>query len=310
MEARLMNKKKPLPKIKRQSGGVRFQLVDRDIEILQALNRYRFLQTGQIRTLLFPQNTTLQSTQRRLKYLYHNKYINRIIPLFQVGQGSPETAYYLDKKGIALLEDQGEEIGSYARPGQISFQYLTHSLAISQFRVNLEVALKDHPIIELHRFVADYEIKGQTEAAIGKHKYKLFDQVQHPISKESYTVYPDALIILKTKPDQKPYQRLLFLEQDQGTESLTRIKEKTTGYALYKKQDIFKKFGKFDTFTVLVITTSERRAANMRHFLTDVDGSDLVLITDAKKITAETILSELIWMDSKLELRAIVKRKE
>ena len=48
---------KPLAKFKRSPDRVAFQMTDRDIEILQALNRYRYLRTGQIHELLFGENS-------------------------------------------------------------------------------------------------------------------------------------------------------------------------------------------------------------------------------------------------------------
>lgn len=303
------NRKKPLPKIRRKNN-VPMLLVDRDLEILKALSRYRYMRTSQIKRLVFPNNKSAQSTQRRLKFLYHNRFIGRIVPLFQIGLGSGETAYYLDQKGAAVLEDQDVELGVYAKPNKVKYQFLNHALDISDFRVKLELSLQDHPVIELHRFIADFELKSFTEIAIGKRKYKLWERLEHPLSKESYVVYPDALIILKTKPDQKPYQRLLFLEVDRATETLSVIKDKVVGYNLYKKLGIFKKFGNFDTFTVLLQTTSQKRANNIRHALTDVEGGELVYVTSVDKVDEITILQGQIWLNSNLEVKAIVKKKE
>jgi hypothetical protein len=296
-----------LPKHERATKRVAFVLTDRDVEILRAVNRYRYLRTGQIRRLVFPENTTEQSARRRLKYLFHNGYLGRVMPFVRVGEGSSETAYYLDRAGRDILQQGGEEIAAYAAGGQVKHQFLDHALDISEFRVHLELALADHPAVEIHRFTADFEVKAHTTDAVGKRRYKLFDEVAHPVSKESYVVYPDALIVLRGKGSLEQYQRLYFVEIDRGTEGLNVIKDKIIGYSLYLKQNVFAKFGKFKGFVVLFQTNSKKRADNIRHFLTGVDGAELVWITDASQVTQETIATAPIWQDHERKARAILK---
>ena len=299
-----------LPKHERAGKSVAFVLTDRDIEILRAVNRYRYLRTGQIKRLVFPENTTEQSARRRLKYLFHNGYLGRVMPFVRVGEGSSETAYYVDKAGRDILQQAGEEIAAYATGGQVKHQFLDHALDISEFRVHLELALADHPTVEMHRFTADFEVKTHTANAIGKRRYKLFDEVAHPVTKESYVVYPDALIVLKGKGSLEQYQRLYFVEIDRGTEGLNVIKDKIIGYSLYLKQNVFAKFGKFKTFVVLLQTNSAKRAENIRHFLTGIDGAELVWISEAGQVKQETIVISPIWQDHELKMRTILKGQE
>ena len=299
--------KEYLPKHERAIKPVTFVLTDRDIEILRAVNRYRYLRTGQIKRLVFSENTTEQSARRRLKHLFHNGYLGRVMPFVRVGEGSSETAYYVDKAGRDILQQAGEEIAAYATGGQVKHQFLDHALDISEFHVHLELALSVHPTVEIHRFTADFEVKTHTANAIGKRRYKLFDEVAHPITKESYVVYPDALIVLKGKGSLEQYQRLYFVEIDRGTEGLNVIKDKIIGYSLYLKQNVFAKFGKFKTFTVLLQTNSAKRAENIRHHLTGVDGSELVWVSDAGQVKQETIATSPIWQDHELKMRAILK---
>lgn len=296
-----------LPKHVRAGKEVAFVLTDRDLAILCVVNRYRYARTGQIKRLVFPDNTTEQSARRRLKYLFHNGYLGRVMPFVRIGEGSSETAYYLDKSGRAVLEQAGEEITPYPTGGQVKHQFLDHALDISEFRVHLELALADHPAVEIKRFTADFEAKGHTVNAIGKKKYKLYDEVTHPVTREPYIVYPDALIVLQGKGKFENYQRLYFLEIDRGTEGLNVIKDKITGYSLYLKQNVFAKFGKFQTFTVLLQTNSKKRAENIRHHLTGVDGTELVWITDANQVSQNTVASGAVWQDYELKTRAIVK---
>ncbi len=76
-----------LPRFERQPG-VPFVLTERDIEMLKVINRYRYLRTGQIKRLVFPDNASLQSTRRRLRGLYHNGSMNRMVPEAEVAHPS------------------------------------------------------------------------------------------------------------------------------------------------------------------------------------------------------------------------------
>jgi len=301
-------KKACLPKYKRQSGGVPFVITERDIEIMRAVNRYRYLKTSQIKRLLFPENKAIDSARRRLKYLFHNKFLGRVTPFVRIGEGAEETAYFLDKAGIELLQDSGEEIHFLQKQGgQVRHRFLSHALDISEFRLNLELAIQSHPVISLQRFTADFEMKEHTKKAIGKKIYKLYDEAIHPVNKKRYVVYPDALIILRGKGEYEKFQRLYFIEIDRGTETLSRIRDKVIGYSLYLKQKIFTKFGKFSAFKVLFQTNSEKRAENIRNALVNLEGTELIWITDVSRISDDTLLSAPVWEDHEMKEKTILK---
>jgi hypothetical protein len=284
-----------------------FLLTDRDIDILRAVNRYRYLRTGQIHRLIFPNCHSNQSARRRLKYLYHNTFLERIIPYIQAGKGSGEIAYFLGKNGFELLQEEGEAFPPYSKEGRVSRLFLNHALDISEFRLILERSLSGNAIVGLKRFTADFELKGHIENAVGKKRYKLFDEVKHPVNRESYFVHPDALIILQGKGEFRDFQKLYFLEIDRGTESHSRIRDKVIGFNLYLKLGIFQKFGKFDRFLVLFQTSSAKRADNIRKLLLDQEGSDLVWVTDVSRVSEETLLHGKIWQDDTLEYRSLLK---
>ena len=131
---------------------------------------------------------------------------------------------------------------------------------------------------------------------------------------QSFIVYPDVLFILKShvpneKGELEEVQRLFFVEIDMNTEAHTVIKEKITGFSLYKEQNIFRKWGKFDSFFVLIQTTTPERAKNIRHHLTSVDGTKLVWVSDAETIKKQGILDP-VWINYKLEMRVIAQKKQ
>ena len=300
-----------LPRFERQPGRA-FQLTERDIEILKAINRYRYLRTGQVKRLVFTDNTSLQSTRRRLRFLYHDGYIARMVPYTRAGHGGEEVAYHLDKRGEATLQDLGIEVLRPTKTGQVRPTFLLHALELSEFRVNLELALRSRDDLALTRFVADFELKSHVHGRRDRRHYRLFDEVQHPTTKRSYVVYPDGLIILAASHPaaDETAKALYFLEIDRGTEGLRIIRDKFLGYRLYQEQGRFQKYGKFSKFRLLFQTTGAKRAANMAAALHDYQGSDMVLITTRDQVTASTVLSEPIWRDTAGELHALLKEEQ
>lgn len=169
-----------LSRRKRQPKAVAFKLVERDLEILRTLVRYKYLRTSQIKRLHFSENASIQSARRRLKYLFHHGYVGRIEALVKPGSGAAETAYFIKAKGIEFLDDEFPNLVLPKKRDRVKPQYLNHALDVSEFQLVLEQALQDHPTAELHRFVADHELKDKASKAVGRQRYKLFDQVQHP----------------------------------------------------------------------------------------------------------------------------------
>lgn len=294
-------------KYKRDMAPRNFILTARDFEILKAVSRYRYLQTNQIKRLLFAGNKDNQAARNRLRRLYDHGYLGRIQPYVRIGEGeNADIAYYLERKGHEQLEGEGVPIPNYATGAQVKHQFLQHALDVSEFRLNLELALADSPIVEIERFTADFELKPDTRKLIGKERYALYGTVAHPVTKQSYIVYPDALIILRGKGKHADVRRLLFVEIDRSTEGLNAIKDKVTGYAIYKDRGLVSRHGVAD-FRVLFQTNTEQRAQSIRRFLTGVDGTELVWITAAAQVTQDTIVTSPIWQDHELKTRAILK---
>lgn len=288
-------KPQSLPQLQRRPSKAKFILTERDTEILNALGRYRYLRTSQISRLIFPQNSTLQSARRRLKYLYHHGYVGRIQPMVQVGHGDGEMAYYLEKVGRTLLDD--DTLPNYSHKSQVKQIFLQHALDVSEFYLNLELSAKALPNIELHRIITDFELKSHTHNAIGKHRYRLFDEVQDPIGKRKIVVHPDLMFILRSEgKNSKIYKRLYFVEIDRGTEGLRVLRDKFTGYHLYKREGIFKKFGDFDDFRVLVQTNSEKRMGNIVDLAGEFEEVVEVWVGYEIAISTNDILTDGIWM--------------
>ena len=306
MKTLLSNKR--LPTDKRKPQEVKFVPTSRDIEILKALNEFRYLKTGQIKRLIFSDNGSMQSTTRRLKYLYHHNYISRLHAYVSPGKGSQETTHYLGNEGIKTLQALGESVRIYKKNSKAKYMFLQHACDLSEFRLLLTLALKANSDISLDQFIADFEMKAGTDKRIGNNRYKLFSKHIHPANKQSYKVYPDGLIHLSTIVNDKKYNQLYFLEIDRGTEGLQVIRDKITGYNIYLKQEIYKKFGNFQGFKVLIQTSSKKRATNIQNTLIDHEGAHFVLVTAVQNVNEKTILNEQIWSNHLGEKKSVLKR--
>lgn len=283
-----------LPKLGRNPSALTFVLTERDLHILDALARYRYLRTGQIARLVFPGRSTLQSARRRLKYLYHAGYVGRIQPLSQEPLGHAEMAYFLERAGAALLDE--DVLPRFSRQHHVKPMFLRHALDVSEFRLRLELAAQTLPHIDVQRVIMDHELKSHTENAVGKRRYRLFDDVLDPIGKRKLVVHPDMMFILRaTTEGGKTFQRLFFVEIDRGTEGLAVIQDKLTGYALYQRERIFRKFGDFDGFRVLIQTNADRRARNIVELVERFEGNVDAWVTSEASETHDDVLTSPSW---------------
>ena len=81
-----------------------FTLTARDLEILETVHKYRYLEARHIRALVKGSD---QQITRRLQGLFHNRYVGRFLPpqrmRLDLEQGSPLIAYALDLAGARAL---------------------------------------------------------------------------------------------------------------------------------------------------------------------------------------------------------------
>ena len=290
----------------RQASKVKGQLTERDLTILQCLQQYRYLQTKHIQRLCFPEVTTPQSPRRRLKFLFHHRYINRLPMPIVPGHGSSEVVYYLDRLGYEAIDPEELFPRQFKKNEQVKPHFLAHAVAVSEFRVGLEEALRKQSVIELHRFVPDHELKSNRKGLAGRHRYRLFDEVFDPVTKDKQVVYPDAEIVLRGVGALAEHQRLYFVEIDRGTEGLGVLQDKVAAYELFRQSKKFKKKGAFDDYVVLFQTNSEARLQNMIKRFSHLEGAESVWATCTQRIAGKDLLSSPVWEKVNGEKRSIL----
>jgi hypothetical protein len=84
---------------------------------------------------------------RRLRLLYHHRYVQRLEKPSSPGHGSAPMIYFLDRRGARLLESEGLEEVRWVRDGaERSLLFLDHTLAVNDVRVAIWVATRQGEI--------------------------------------------------------------------------------------------------------------------------------------------------------------------
>lgn len=121
--------------------------------------------------------------------------------------------------------------------------------------------------------------------------------------------YPDLLLVVRNRDNPVFLGKLIMVEIDRGTMSMSALRDKVIGYSLYHRQGVYRRFGDFDGFRVLFQTSSAKRVKSMRRAFTDLQSCDLIWITDFEQVRAHEhdILTAPIWLDADWNTLSIVK---
>ena len=220
---------KRLPKSRRAPEAIApSSLTERDLVIVRAIARYRFLSTSMLVKLAGGNEDV---THRHLQSLYHLGIASRLtIP--RLGQRG-EFIYFLDNASalrdlaprlgidinwehIRSNAERYSEAALRAADGVGRFMFLRHELMISDFRCSLEIACQSSEgRIELARF--------EQGASIWR-SVRLASDLTLPFR-------PDALLTLRHATAPEGQQRAnFFYEADRNTTSLPRLEKKFWGY--------------------------------------------------------------------------------
>lgn len=234
-----------------------FTLTTRDLEILDTVHRYRYLEARHIRALV---GGSSQQITRRLQGLFHNKYLGRYgrreRMRLKLDAGAPLIAYGLEVKAAQALQHRRtptRAAGTQPEPTRWRKEYtrrtewfLEHQLMVSNFRCVLEIALRETP---------------DTELVTWKQGRESWFCVTIPGEKKRVVcVAPDAYFVLR----QADQVRHFFLEADRATEEHRRIVDKFVRYWWYLQSPGFTKTrGDHPRVNVIFVTTGQRRMDNL-----------------------------------------------
>jgi hypothetical protein len=253
----------------------KFELQERDKELIELVFRHRFLTSDQVAELYLMDHAgegySVRGVKYRLFVLFHAGYLQkpaqaRLLRYLE-GKNLPHL-YGIGPKARTILRQRGYGEGQIkAALESPTHYYLQHSLMVSSFHLALEKALRARPEWQLHFF--KHESK-EIRDSWGKKDRRGYE----------WSVNPDAYFALKG-PEGTMYY---FLEADRGTVSPGRFRWKVNSYTQFWREgrQTKDKFGmpytkdkrgelKPKAFKVLIVTVSEERKERLRQLVREAD---------------------------------------
>lgn len=271
-------------------------LTPRDLAIVEDVWRFRLLTTSQIETLracdLNAQNrfASRLTLTRRLKLLFHHRYLRRIArPL---AQGSREPVYLLDSAGARLLSQRHGEVTA-TPPSRLPAQAaLDHLLAIGQLRLSLEAA---------------QSLPASRQSGYGLVEWLPGDRVRFRVSleetgrrRQSVSIVPDGAAIVRLSHGASAVRHYAFVEVDRGTEPQRTLAGKCQAYLAYWKSGGFARDFSVPVglgYRVLFVAPSPKRAQTILKAVGAVSGPrQLFRVALEQNIAPQRVL-EAVWLD-------------
>lgn len=224
-------------------------LSERDREVLTAVQRYRYLLTGQIQRLYFYSAATPTAAHRaaaralkRLRGLGLVDHLARRIGGVRAGSGG--LVWHLTHAGERLLRLHEQTTSPVRRFFEPSPYFLAHSLAVAEVAVNL------------------------TEICREQHSMKLTALQPEP---ECWRTYSEYGSMLSLKPDlfaiavSGQYEDRWFIEVDLATESPSKVVDKCERYHKYYRSGLEQQEAGVFPLTVWIVPTAERKEKLIKH---------------------------------------------
>jgi hypothetical protein len=289
-----------LPRFRRSPSAPRCLLQERDVALLEDLWRYRCLTTSQLEllrgsdpdpSLRFVSRLTLT---RRLKLLFHGKYVRRLARPSIAGMQEP--VYLLDSEGAKILSRRHGEVAARA-PSQLpKLVALEHILAINQFRASLTAAADMARDAAVRFEFLDWQVSNGAKFSV-----TLTADSKKPMPRK-VALIPDGQFAIKTG-DLKLFY---FLEVDLGSEVSRILTEKCRAYYAFWQS------GGFGTeysvaanvgFRVLFVAPTAKRADTILSAIRKLDvGRNMFWVALQEEI-APDMLTRPIWRDAVIEER-------
>lgn len=278
----------------RQPENLPHRLTTRDVEILQLIDRFKYLTSKQLVDLL---TTSRQAINKRLKLLFHHHYVGKLPAQLSLKLFNSPDVYFIqfDRKAAKLLRIRSITLPHQRRYNQkqVKREHLQHSLMTNDILISFELASRNDPNVV---FLPSHKLLEGTKLQNYTHPWKVSAFLpEHNITR---TAYPDAAFCLQdTKTGKK---QLYLVEADRNTMPLVRndkklfhvsnIKSKLLIYHTGWQQGVFRERLGFPATRILFVTLSAERARHMQKLADDVlSGSapGLFLFTDKNSLDAD-----------------------
>ena len=259
----------------RRSASDTLVLTERDIDILKALERHRFLTTDHL--LVLTGGSSRQGLSRRLRTLYDAKFVDRPkAQLLAMSYAAKRPMVYaLGNEGADLLSNRFQmrlpDIYWTEKNRRVKEKFVEHTLGIADFLVALEVACRKAGNIRL--LTKDDILTAAPEKTRRKrHPFRWQTRVHWDNQWHQIAIVPDAVFGLHYTDRPEGKNKAYFMvEVDRGTMPVTRrdvrqssFARKLHAYADSHTRKLATELFGIGNFRVLTVTTSQDRILTMQ----------------------------------------------
>jgi hypothetical protein len=290
-----------------------------DIKVFWWLWLLRVLTLDQLRRLRYYQPDTgrlssADNVRKRLSRLAQAGYLAG-----DQLQSTRERLYTLTEEGLAALRlYRGLEQRRLYRPrtGDTVGQLL-HALMVSEFAARIVESLRGTEV-ELPALaplsVPFYHTHAVGDPSSRRHteRFVTHEDLYVPGEPEPLRIRPDLVFGLAVGGA----RRLFFLEADRGTESLAEVARKQLAYAHYRDAPdpdepgrlLWQRYGEFQDFRVLVVTTTEQRIASLRRVLLLHGDDHFFALSSLAMLQRQNPILEPVWVTLDGAERSVLRR--
>jgi len=287
-----------LPRFERVKHPPPMVVTGRDREILRQVHAFRLMTREQIERLIFScgieRPTRTSQVRKRLKLLYHHKYLERIPASIGPGVWAWRPVYRLARAGAQLLAlDLGvaaEELRYWGRGfdkdyrrTEISALFLYHTLQMNDLRIAIILRAQTWGY-SVDQWMDDAILRGEERKGNGAGLDR----------GDKMPVIPDAYCILNLG-DRRAH---FFLELDRATMPIPRYQTKVTAYRAYVESGKYQARFQTRSLRILTVTTSQERLAHLKAAAEKDSGTPLFWFTTFDQAVKDDLLSAPIWAAS------------
>ena len=295
-----------LPRFKRVSPVIAIRLTERDREIIRLVQRFRFVRSSHVCSLI---SGSPQQLLRRLQLLYHHGFLER--PRAQLDYyhrgGSHHIVYGLGAKGAVFLRrDLGPGFARIhwgEKKRAVGRVFLEHALLVADVMVTIELACRRTGI----RLLTAHELAVLDKTTGKRRPFRWQVKISNRLK---LGVIPDYVFALEFKDRIGTSKHaFFFLEADRATMPVMRKKLSQTSF--YRKLRAYEatwsqsvhqtRFG-FNRFRVLSVTTSVERVKSLVSACSKLErGQGLFLFADRTILEKPADMFSAAWQTGKGE---------
>ena len=237
------------------------RITDRDLSILQAIGRYRFLNADLVRRIV---GGSGRGVRNRLRMLSTHAYLVRLATIV-----TEPVAYGLANKGARLLAGRGADINhrlDWAVKNDTSHYFLAHTLAVAETMLHFHFTTRDAAI----RFIDHHELLPDMPEPTRRARdpFCMRVAVRHGGQNILIPAIPDRLFSFLYDDGTR---HNFALELDRGTMDIwanrlvgkSSFRRKLIAYYNAREQKRHAEVWGFKSFRVLTVTIGEERIRSM-----------------------------------------------